>query len=58
MVREIERGRTSSARVEQSLQRILNIKNKLPPPPALPDFGSWQARHQGIVEEMKSRLKL
>jgi len=59
MAEAIEQGHVSTRRVRQSLARILKIKEKVSHPvfpDTPPDFSTWSARHQKLVEEMRAHL--
>lgn len=58
MIEDVESGQIAPARIEQSLRRILAVKNKIPPPPdGCGNFFSLIESHKEQVDEMQSWLK-
>ena len=57
MIQDVENGRIPEQTIDRSLQRILEIKNKMPAPESgLADLLSLTRDHQKLVAEMQSHL--
>jgi beta-N-acetylhexosaminidase len=57
MLADVEAGHISSARIDQSVRRVLDVKSKIPPPPAgCGNFFSLIESHKELVDEMQSWL--
>jgi len=57
MIEDVESGKIASSRIEQSLHRILEVKNIIPPPPVgCGNFFSLVESHKELVDEMQSWL--
>ena len=58
MVRDVETGQIPGPTIDRSVQRILQIKSKMPPAESgLTDLVSLAKDHQKLVEEMQSHLQ-
>jgi len=58
MVEDVETGKIPASTIDRSVNRILGIKNKIPPAQSgLADLVSLAKDHQQLVEEMKSHLR-
>ena len=58
MIKDLESGKIAPARIEQSLQRILQVKSKIPlPPDGCGKFFSLIESHKELVDEMQGWLK-
>ncbi len=55
MVRDVEKGRVASERIEESLDRTVRIKSRLKEfvPQTPPDFSLWSRPHGQLIQEMK-----
>ncbi len=57
MILDVEKNRIPHKIIEHSVQRILNVKNKMPPVESgLTDLSALAKEHQQLVKEMQSHL--
>jgi beta-N-acetylhexosaminidase len=55
MIRDVEKGKIASERIEESLDRTKKIKSRLTEfvPQTPPDFSLWSGPHGQVIKEMK-----
>ena len=57
LTQEVDQGTVALARVQQSVERILRLKQNLPSsPPNPPDPDRWQASHGPLAQELQTYL--
>ncbi len=57
LVQDVENGNIPAAPIQQSVERILQLKGNLAPPPTSPpDTHQWQETHSPLVRELRSHL--
>ena len=57
LIRDVNTGTIPTAPIQQSVERIIQLKKNLPPPPANPpNPAHWQETHAPLANELQSHL--
>jgi beta-N-acetylhexosaminidase len=57
MIEDVESGKIALSRIDQSVRRVLDVKNKIPPPPdGCGNFFALIESHKELVDEMQRWL--
>ncbi len=60
MIRDVEKGKIASERIDESIDRTLRVKSRLVDfvPQTPPDFNLWSRPHGQVIQEMKEFISV